>query len=58
MGDLRKIESCRPDFEGNKNLAMKYLGKNAALKKISLILYNAPKNLTPLYVEEKVFSKS
>ena len=32
-------------------------GKIPSLKKIPLMLYNAAKNLTPLYVGKKVFSK-
>ena len=33
MGDLRKNRVLQTDFEGNKNLARKYLGKNSCTEK-------------------------
>ena len=53
MSDLRK-NVLQTDFERKKH-ANKFLGeKYPALKKISLMTYNAEKNLTPLYVGEKI----
>ena len=55
MDDFRK-NIVQTDFE-RKKLANKVLGeKYPALKKISLMTYNAEKkNLTPLYVGENNF---
>ena len=53
MDDFRKT-SCRLISRG-KTYANKFLGeKYPALKKTSLMTYNAEKNLTPLYVREKI----
>ena len=52
MGDFRK-NVLQTDF--GKKHANKFLGKKyPALKKISLMTYNAEQNLTPLYLEEKI----
>ena len=46
--------SSRLISRGKKH-ANKFLGKNMLhRKKLSLMTYNAEKNLTPLYVEEKI----
>ena len=46
--------SCRLILRGKKH-ANKFLGeKYPALRKISLMAYNAEKNLTLLYVGEKI----
>ena len=51
MGDFRKKMSCRLISRGKKHVN-KFLRENyPALKKISLMTYNAKKNLTPLYVQ-------
>ena len=50
-----KIESCRLISRETKILQGNTWGKIPALKKkISLMVYNAGKNLTPLYVGEKI----
>ena len=52
MGDFRK-NVLETDF--GKKHANKFLGKKyPALKKISLMTYNAQQNLTPLYLGEKI----
>ena len=57
IGDLGKKYPA-DWFQGEKNLARKYLGeKIPALKKISLIVYNTgKKSLTLLYVREEILS--
>ena len=48
--------SCRLISRGKKHTS-KFLGvKYSALKKISLMAYNAEKNLKPLYVGKKNFN--
>ena len=53
MSDFRK-NVLQTDFEG-KNSARKYLGRKISCTEIniSLMAYNAEKNLTPLYVGDK-----
>ena len=57
IGDLGKKYPA-DWFQGEKNLARKYLGeKIPVLKKISLIVYNTgKKSLTLLYVREEILS--
>ena len=54
MGDFKK-KVLQADFE-RKKACNKFLGKKyPALKKISLMTYNAEKkNLIPLYLREKI----
>ena len=58
MGDFRK-SILQTDFEGEK-LARIYLGKiiSCTEKNIDHDVYNAEKNLTPLYVMEKISNSS
>ena len=49
-----KIESCRLISRETKILQGNTWGKIPALKKIYLMVYNARKNLTLLYVGEKI----
>ena len=51
---ISEKRSCRLISRGKKH-ANKFLRENyPALKKISLMTYNAKKNLAPLYVREKI----
>ena len=53
MVDFRK-NVLQTDFERNKACTQIPGKKYLAPKKISLMTYNDEKNLTPLYIEEKI----
>ena len=54
MGDFRKKNILQTDFERKKH-ATKFLEKQyPALKKLLLMTYNVEKNLTTLYVGQKI----